>query len=96
MYVCLTLVGEPSCYVYNDFSITYGRESYSVRLGVNNVFDKQPPLLPQFTQFGNTGTNTVTEAVESSVTWRSLSLRIRSREGGSPTGARKAGLSLGE
>lgn len=55
---------EVASYVYNDVSVSYASGSYTVRLGVNNVFDKQPPLLPQFTQFGNTGTNTVTEAYD--------------------------------
>lgn len=55
---------EVASYVYNDFSVSYNQESYSIRLGINNAFDKQPPLLPQITQFGNTGTNTVTEAYD--------------------------------
>ena len=57
-------INEVASYVYNDFSISYNRESYDIRFGINNAFDKQPPLLPQFTQFGNTGTNTVTEAYD--------------------------------
>jgi outer membrane receptor protein involved in Fe transport len=56
-------VNEVASYVYNDISVSYTRDSYNIRLGINNAFDKQPPLLPQFTQFGNTGTNTVTEPV---------------------------------
>ena len=55
---------EVASYVYNDVSVTYSRDTYSIRFGVNNVFDKEPPLLPQITQFGNTGTNTVTEAYD--------------------------------
>jgi outer membrane receptor protein involved in Fe transport len=55
---------EVASYVYNDVSITYTRDSYNVRFGVNNLFDKDPPMMPQFTQFGNTGTNTVTEAYD--------------------------------
>ncbi len=55
---------EVPSYVYNDFSVSYNRDSYNIRFGINNAFDKQPPLLPQFTQFGNTGTNTVTEAYD--------------------------------
>jgi len=57
-------INEVSSYVYNDISVSYTRDSYNIRLGINNAFDKQPPLLPQFTQFGNTGTNTVTEAYD--------------------------------
>jgi outer membrane receptor protein involved in Fe transport len=55
---------EVPSYVYNDFSVSYSRESYTIRLGINNAFDKQPPMMPQFTQYGNTGTNTVTEAYD--------------------------------
>jgi len=55
---------EVASYVYNDVSIAWGNGPYTLRLGVNNLFDKQPPMLPQFTQFGNTGTNTVTEAYD--------------------------------
>jgi iron complex outermembrane receptor protein len=55
---------EVGSYVYNDVSLTWSRDRYTVRLGVNNLLDKQPPMLPQFTQFGNTGTNTVTEAYD--------------------------------
>ena len=57
-------INEVGSYVYNDVSISYLQDNYSVRVGVNNVFDKQPPMLPQFTQYGNTGTNTVTEAYD--------------------------------
>jgi hypothetical protein len=35
-----------------------------VTLGVNNAGDKDPPMLPQFTQYGNTGTNTAAEAYD--------------------------------
>lgn len=37
-------------------SLAWANGPYTVRLGVINLFDKQPPVLPQFTQFGNTGT----------------------------------------
>jgi iron complex outermembrane receptor protein len=57
-------INEVASYVYNDISVSYNRDNYNVRFGINNAFDKQPPLLPQFTQFGNTGTNTVTEAYD--------------------------------
>jgi len=55
---------EVASYVYNDISVAYAKDAYTVRFGINNAFDKKPPLLPQFTQFGNTGTNTVTEAYD--------------------------------
>ncbi|MFK8029491.1 MAG: TonB-dependent receptor [Gammaproteobacteria bacterium] len=57
-------VNEVASYVYNDLSIGYSRGPYQVTLGVNNAFDKKPPLLPQITQFGNTGTNTAAEAYD--------------------------------
>ncbi len=57
-------VNEVASYVYNDVSVAWANGPYTVRLGVNNLFDKEPPLLPQFTQYGNTGTNTVTEAYD--------------------------------
>lgn len=53
-----------SAYVYHDISVGYGQGPYSIRLGVNNAFDKDPPMLPQFTQYGNTGTNTAAEAYD--------------------------------
>jgi iron complex outermembrane receptor protein len=30
---------------YNDLSATYGNDRWSVSAGVNNIFDKQPPLI---------------------------------------------------
>jgi len=55
---------EVPTYIYNDFSIAYSRDEISVRAGVNNVFDKQPPLLTQISQYGNTGTNIAAEAYD--------------------------------
>jgi outer membrane receptor protein involved in Fe transport len=55
---------EVSAYLYHDISVGYGQGPYSIRLGVNNAFDKGPPMLPQFTQYGNTGTNTAAEAYD--------------------------------
>jgi len=57
-------VNEVSAYVYHDVSVGYSNGAYSMRLGLNNAFDKKPPMLPQFTQYGNTGTNTVAEAYD--------------------------------
>lgn len=51
-------------YVYHDLSVRWGQGPYSIRVGVNNAFDKEPPMLPQFTQYGNTGTNTAAEAYD--------------------------------
>jgi iron complex outermembrane receptor protein len=55
---------EVPAYVYHDISISYVQGPYSVTLGVNNAGDKDPPMLPQFTQYGNTGTNTAAEAYD--------------------------------
>jgi outer membrane receptor protein involved in Fe transport len=55
---------EIPSYVYHDASIGFERNRYSVRAGVNNVFDKQPPLLTQISQYGNTGTNIAAEAYD--------------------------------
>ena len=55
---------EIPSYTYNDLSISYGDGPYRFSLGVNNVFDKQPPLLTQISQWGNTGTNTASEAYD--------------------------------
>lgn len=55
---------EIASITYNDVSVSYNKERYGVTLGVNNVFDKQPPLLTQISQWGNTGTNTATEAYD--------------------------------
>ena len=55
---------EVSAYVYHDLSISYGTGPYTVRLGLINAFDKKPPMLPQFTQYGVTGVNTAPEAYD--------------------------------
>ena len=55
---------EVSAYVYHDISLAWGNGPYTVRLGLLNAFDKEPPMLPQFTQFGVTGVNTAPEAYD--------------------------------
>jgi iron complex outermembrane receptor protein len=55
---------EIASYVYHDASVGYDRDRYSIRAGINNVFDKQPPLLTQISQYGNTGTNIAAEAYD--------------------------------
>ncbi|MEE4163638.1 MAG: hypothetical protein V2I25_14130, partial [Woeseiaceae bacterium] len=57
-------LNEIPSYFYHDASVAYVRDSYSVRLGVNNAFDKQPPQLTQLSQYGNTGTNVAAEAYD--------------------------------
>lgn len=55
---------EIASYVYHDASVGFDRNRYSIRAGINNVFDKQPPLLTQISQYGNTGTNIAAEAYD--------------------------------
>ncbi|MEM7432239.1 MAG: TonB-dependent receptor [Pseudomonadota bacterium] len=55
---------EIPTFVYHDASVGYNMDRFSVRAGINNVFDKQPPLLTQISQYGNTGTNIAAEAYD--------------------------------
>jgi outer membrane receptor protein involved in Fe transport len=50
---------EVDAVVYHDASVGYnfGNDT-KVTFGINNVFDKQPPILPQFSTSGSTGINT--------------------------------------
>lgn len=43
--------------------------------GLNNAIDKKPPMLPQITHYGNTGTNIVVEAYDAvGSVWRIVSI----------------------
>ncbi|MEO1246804.1 MAG: TonB-dependent receptor [Pseudomonadota bacterium] len=57
-------LNEIPTYVYHDLSAAYQADSYSIRVGLNNAFDKQPPQLTQGSQYGNTGTNVAAEAYD--------------------------------
>ena len=57
-------LNEVGTYVYNDISFAYSQDALTVRLGLNNAFDKNPPQLTQLSQWGNTGTNLVSEAYD--------------------------------
>jgi len=57
-------VNEVASYVYNDLSVSWANNNYSVSLGINNLADKQPPLLTQTSQYGVTGVNTAPEAYD--------------------------------
>ena len=57
-------INEVPSYVYNDLSLGWSEGPYSVTVGVNNVGDKQPPLLTQTSQYGITGVNTAPEAYD--------------------------------
>ncbi|MEO1245412.1 MAG: TonB-dependent receptor [Pseudomonadota bacterium] len=55
---------EISAYTYHDVSLAYVNDNWRVTAGINNALDKDPPLLTQFSQYGNTGTNTAAEAYD--------------------------------
>lgn len=55
---------EVPTYIYHDASVGFATDRYSIRAGINNVLDKQPPLLTQYSQYGNTGTNIAAEAYD--------------------------------
>ncbi len=55
---------EVPTYIYHNVSIGYVDGPFSVMLGGNNAGDKDSPMLPQFTQYGNTGTNIAAEAYD--------------------------------
>ncbi len=57
-------INEVDAVFYNDFSLSYGRGPYTIRVGLNNAFDEDPPILPQLTQYGITGVNTAPEAYD--------------------------------
>ena len=57
-------LNEIPTYVYHDLSAAYQADNFSVRVGLNNAFDKQPPQLTQLSQYGNTGTNVAAEAYD--------------------------------
>ena len=57
-------INEVGSYIYNDLSVNWANSNYSVSVGVNNLGDKQPPLLTQTSQYGSTGVNTAPEAYD--------------------------------
>ncbi len=57
-------INEVGSYVYNDLSVSWANSNYALSLGVNNLGDKQPPLLTQTSQYGSTGVNTAPEAYD--------------------------------
>jgi len=59
--------GTISSYFYNDFQVRYsvGDEGqYQIFAGVDNIFDKEPPLLGQGIPGGVTGTNTAADVYD--------------------------------
>ena len=57
-------VNTVETYYYHDFSVGYSDGPWAVKAGLNNAFDKGPPILPQISNYGNTGTNTAVEAYD--------------------------------
>ena len=55
---------EVDAYFYHDISASWNNGPYTVRLGLINATDEEPPMLPQFTQYGDTGTNTAAGAYD--------------------------------
>ncbi|SEA84987.1 TonB-dependent receptor plug domain-containing protein [Alkalimonas amylolytica] len=65
-----------SAVVYHDLQLSYQlTESLNFYAGMNNVFDKKPPLLGQNAQYAGTGTNTVSEAYDITGRYYYLGLR---------------------
>lgn len=64
-YEALTTYNSVGAVIYHDVNARYnfadGIEAY---IGVNNLFNKQPPMLPQGTVYGDTGTNTASTAYD--------------------------------
>ncbi len=64
--------------VYHDLQLSYQViPSTNVYFGVNNLFDKKPPVLGQLSQYGGTGINTASEAYD--VTGRYYYLGLRTK-----------------
>ncbi|MBW3164164.1 TonB-dependent receptor domain-containing protein [Ferrimonas balearica] len=61
----LTNANHIDAVTYHDLNFGYEfMDSARAFLGVRNVFDKTPPLLPQATNYGGTGINTASEAYD--------------------------------
>ncbi len=57
-------LNEVDTYYLHDISLGYGDGPWSVKVGLNNAFDKKPPFLGQSSQYGVTGVNTAPEAYD--------------------------------
>jgi iron complex outermembrane recepter protein len=61
----LTTFNEVDAVFYHDMNLRYNfTNTFEGTFGVKNVFDKTPPMLPQGTNLGGTGINTVSEAYD--------------------------------
>ncbi|OEG74691.1 TonB-dependent receptor [Shewanella colwelliana] len=61
----LTTYNEIDAVVYHDINARYNfSENFEASVGVRNLFDKEPPILPQGTNSGGTGINTASEAYD--------------------------------
>lgn len=61
----LTTFNDIDAVIYHDVNASYTfANGWEAMVGVRNLFDKQPPLLPQGTNSGATGINTASEAYD--------------------------------
>ncbi|WP_330147161.1 TonB-dependent receptor [Shewanella oncorhynchi] len=61
----LTTFNEIDAVIYHDVNASYTfTNGWEAMVGVRNLFDKQPPLLPQGSNSGSTGINTASEAYD--------------------------------
>ncbi|RBP82830.1 TonB-dependent receptor-like protein [Shewanella putrefaciens] len=61
----LTTFNEIDAVIYHDVNASYTfANGWEAMVGVRNLFDKQPPLLPQGSNSGSTGINTASEAYD--------------------------------
>ncbi len=61
----LTTYNSVGAVIYHDINARYNfSDGIQAYVGVNNLFNKQPPMLPQGTVYGDTGPNTATTAYD--------------------------------
>ncbi|ABM25408.1 MULTISPECIES: TonB-dependent receptor domain-containing protein [Shewanella] len=61
----LTKFNQIDAVLYHDINASYAfSNGWEAMIGVRNLFDKQPPLLPQGSNSGSTGINTASEAYD--------------------------------
>lgn len=70
--------GTFASYIYHDVSAAYNfTDSVSGRIGIRNLFDKQPPVANQSSANGSTGINTIPEAYDVTGRYFSASLSMK-------------------
>jgi outer membrane receptor protein involved in Fe transport len=74
----LTTYGTFASYIYHDASAAYNfTDTISGRIGIRNVFDKQPPVANQSSANGSTGINTIPEAYDVTGRYFTASLSMK-------------------